>query len=186
MWHGDRGLSRGGYTGAESKRDRSYLGKQMTEMGWSERALLHSRGKGECQGPQAEWRLSTASKWNVAGVALEGDEGSQGWPLRAPHQFFSLPTLEVSEEAEAILAKALQQHHAGRGFSVSGQRPECVVRAHVVVLATTALPRCSPALPMPVPSYSALSGGAPGHPTPTLRICPRGTGRHCYLGLVMD
>lgn len=37
-----------------------------------------------------------------------------------PHQLFSLAALEVSEEAEAIPAKALQQHHAGRGLPISG------------------------------------------------------------------
>lgn len=43
MWHRDRGLSRGGNTGAESQRDRSYLGKQMTEVGRSQRALIHGQ-----------------------------------------------------------------------------------------------------------------------------------------------
>ena len=41
-----------------------------------------------------------------------------------PHQLFSLSTLEVSEEAEAILAEALQQHHAGGRPPISGQRAE--------------------------------------------------------------
>lgn len=39
-----------------------------------------------------------------------------------PHQLFPLSTLQVSEEAEAILAEALQQHHAGRWFSISAAK----------------------------------------------------------------
>lgn len=51
----------------------------------------------------------------VEGLPVE-DKGGKGIGV----QLSSLPTLEVSEEAEAILAKALQQYHAGRRFSISG------------------------------------------------------------------
>lgn len=42
-----------------------------------------------------------------------------------PHQLFPLAALEVSEEAEAVLAEALEQQHAGRGLPV----PETESRA---------------------------------------------------------
>ena len=63
--------------------------------------------------------------WQVDGGrgGMSRQPRSQGWTLQAqegfivnPHQLFSLSTLEVSEEVEAILVRALQQDHAGRRF----------------------------------------------------------------------
>ena len=50
----------------------------------------------------------------VQGLPVE-DKGSKG--IRV--QLFPLSTLEVSEEAEAMLAKALQQHRTGRRLPIS-------------------------------------------------------------------
>lgn len=80
----------------------------------------------------------------------------QGWTLQAqegftvnPHQLLSLSTLEVSEEAEAILAKALQQHHAGGRFPISVAKSGAPW--------SEPLPTGCLSTPTPVPPDSALS-----------------------------
>lgn len=137
----------------------------MAEAGWSERALIHGKEKEECQGPQAGRCPNTASKW--AGVGL-APEGRKDRPLQAPHQLSSLPTLEVSEEAEAILAKALQQYHAGRRFSISGAKTRASGQSPCHCPCCHPSPGCSPELLAPAPPYSVLSGhaGSPFPPPP--------------------
>lgn len=101
--------------------------------------------------PEHGWQVD----WGRHGMSR--GPTSQGWTLQAqegftvnPHQLFSLSTLEVSEEAEAILAKALQQHHAGRRFPISGAKSRAPW--------SETLPRGCLSTPTPVPPYSALSG----------------------------
>ena len=92
---------------------------------------------------------------------------SQGWTLQAqegfivnPHQLFSLSTLEVSEEVEAILVRALQQDHAGRRF------PSLI---HVLHVKTGRL------LPIP-PATSTIDLHEAWLPQKCSRTCPSTAG----------
>lgn len=69
-------------------------------------------GKGEGQEAGAD-RLCHDQVWNRR-RAHSPRRDVQG----PPHQFLSFAALKVGEEAEAILAKAFQQQHAGGGLPV--------------------------------------------------------------------
>lgn len=171
MWHRDRG----GNTGAESQRDRSYLGKQMTEVGRSQRALIHGQERASAKARRQDGAWAQPAGGSGRGWHQRAMKEARAGPCRPLTSSFPFRLSKLVKKRKPSLPKPFSSTMRADGFPSLGRRPERVVRAHFTVLAATPLPRRSPHLrPLILRCLGMQATHSPPHPR--LGICPRGAG----------